>query len=127
MPRTKRALYLLSQRIDVRGGIGFGGRCASRNSLRVDDSGRQPAEQDDATDRADRSTNVRREQWLHDGSVCSQRIHPKEIDMRGYQRGLLSAVCACAMLSQGPTVLGQTGSPLVPLVPGLTFVLAAHD
>ena len=47
--------------------------------------------------------------------------------MRGYQRGLLSAVCACAMLSQGPTVLGQTGSPLVPLVPGLTFVLAAHD
>lgn len=47
--------------------------------------------------------------------------------MRGYQRGLLSAACACAMLAQGPIVLGQTSSPAVPLVPGLTIVLAAHD
>ena len=47
--------------------------------------------------------------------------------MRGYKNCLLGAVCAFAVLSDGHVVLGQVGAPVVPLVPGLTIVLAAHS
>ena len=53
--------------------------------------------------------------------------HTKEIAMRGYKNCLLGAVCALAILSDGQVVLGQAAAPVVPLVPGLTIVLAAHD
>ncbi len=47
--------------------------------------------------------------------------------MREYLRYLLGAVCAFVMLPGSHIVHAQTGDPLVPLVPGLTVVLAAHD
>lgn len=47
--------------------------------------------------------------------------------MRGYRNSLLGAVCACAVLSGGHVVLGQVGAPAVPLIPGLTIVLAVHS
>jgi len=47
--------------------------------------------------------------------------------MRGYKNCLLGAVCALAIPSDGQVALGQAAAPVVPLVPGLTIVLAAHD
>jgi outer membrane protein OmpA-like peptidoglycan-associated protein len=47
--------------------------------------------------------------------------------MPGHKSGWLGAVCALAVLSAGPVVLGQAAPPAVPLVPGLTIVLAAHN
>ena len=47
--------------------------------------------------------------------------------MRGYKNCLLGVVCAFAVLSDGHVVLGQAGAPVVPLMPGLTIVLAAHN
>ena len=55
----------------------------------------------------------------HDG-------HRKGI-VPGHKSRLLGAVCAFAVLSDGQVVLGQAGAPVVPLVPGLTIVLAAHN
>ena len=39
----------------------------------------------------------------------------------------LGVLCALTVLSHGHVAIGQAGSPVIPLIPGLTFVLAAHN
>jgi outer membrane protein OmpA-like peptidoglycan-associated protein len=51
---------------------------------------------------------------------------PKKVG-RGPGIGLLATACAAAMLSSGHLAFGQAASPVIPLVPGLTIVLAAHN
>ena len=47
--------------------------------------------------------------------------------MRGYKNCLLAAVGALVVLCEARPVLGQTEAPMIPLVPGLTIVLAVHN
>lgn len=47
--------------------------------------------------------------------------------MRRYKNFVFVAACALGILSGGPTAAGQAAAPEVPLVPGLTIVLAGHD
>ena len=47
--------------------------------------------------------------------------------VRASKHGWLAVGCALAVLSIGQRVLGQTAAPAIPLTPGLTIVLAAHN
>jgi len=47
--------------------------------------------------------------------------------MKSHKHYLLAATCALALLSNGRSASGQAGAPTIPLVPGLTIVIAAHD
>ena len=47
--------------------------------------------------------------------------------MRGYKNCLLGAICALVTLLHSQVARGQAAAPVVPLVPGLTIVLANHD
>jgi outer membrane protein OmpA-like peptidoglycan-associated protein len=47
--------------------------------------------------------------------------------MPAYRTCLRATVCASAVLAAGQAALGQPPAPVIPLVPGLTIVLAAHN
>jgi hypothetical protein len=62
------------------------------------------------------------------GPVSTRSTPPGGEDLKkSHKHYLLAATCALVLLSDGRPASGQAAAPTIPLVPGLTIVVAAHD